>query len=126
MQALGVKRVVVVGPVPMWLPSLPEVVTSQFWGQSIGHIRYGLIEGRADEDARMSARYAGAADMTYVPIIPRVCGTDGCQAAVPGSNPPELVAFDAGHLTPRGSAYIADLVLRPVLLGAFRPSVTQS
>ena len=116
-RSLGVGRVVLVGPAPMWLPSLPEVVTSQYWQKDFSRVSYGLLGERSSEDAQMSARYAGASDLTYVPLIPRLCNADGCQAAVPGSDPPELIAFDEGHLTPLGSAYVADLALRSVLVG---------
>jgi hypothetical protein len=117
LRSLGAGRVVLVGPAPMWLPSLPEVVTTQYWEKDFSRVSYGLISGRSSEDAELSARYAGANDLTYVSLIPRLCNADGCQATVPGSDPPELIAFDEGHLTPSGSAYIADLALRAVLLG---------
>ncbi len=125
-RSLGVDRVVLVGPVPMWLPSLPEVVTSQYWGKPYDRVGYGLVDDRRTEDSQMSARYGSSGtpkgvpdngDVTYVPLIPRLCNADDCQATVPGNDPPELIAFDVGHLTPRGSVYIADLILRPVLLG---------
>jgi hypothetical protein len=116
-RALGVGRVVVVGPVPVWTPSLPEVVTSQYWGKDFSRVSRGLMTARAAADSRMSARYAGSDIVTYVSAMSRLCNADGCRATVPGSDPAELVAFDSGHLTPRGSVYVADLVLRSVLLG---------
>ena len=116
-RGLGVKRVIVVGPVPMWLPSLPEVVVAQYWGKNYDRVGYGLITGRADEDRRLLAKYASSRTVTYASIISHVCDDTACQATVPGSNPPELVAFDAGHLTPRGSEFIAQAALRSILLG---------
>ena len=116
-RGLGVKRVIVVGPVPMWLPSLPEVVVTKYWGKNYDRVGYGLIGSRAYEDRRLLAKYGSSTTVAYVSIISRVCDETGCQATVPGSNPPELVAFDAGHLTPRGSEFIAQTALRSALLG---------
>jgi peptidoglycan/LPS O-acetylase OafA/YrhL len=116
-QAIGVKRVIVVGPVPMWQPSLPEVVSSQFWGSTYDRVSYGLVTGRLEEDARLRARYQGSTVLTYVSLLGALCDANGCRATVPDTNPPELLAFDASHLTPLASQYVARQVLRPVLLG---------
>jgi hypothetical protein len=65
----------------------------------------------------MRTRYASSTTVTYVSLLSRLCDSNGCLATVPGTNPPELFAFDAAHMTPLASRYVADLVLRPVLLG---------
>jgi peptidoglycan/LPS O-acetylase OafA/YrhL len=121
-RGLGVGRVVLVGPAPMWLPTLPEIFISRFWDSKPDRIQYGLVAERLTLDERMRTRYANTTALTYVSIINRFCNDDGCQARVPGINPPELTTFDASHLTPLASRYVAREVLRPVLLGdAARP-----
>lgn len=114
---LGVQRVILVGPVPMWNPSLPEVVIARYWGSNFDRVGYGLATERQAEDDRLRRRYAASSTLTYVSLIGRLCDAEGCLATVPGSNPAELMALDASHLTPLGSGYVADQVLRPVLLG---------
>ena len=116
-RALGVKRVVLVGPVPLWLPSLPEVVTSRYWGRNYDRVSYGLETRRMEEDARLAKRYEHAPGLTYASVLSHLCTAADCQATVPGTSPPELLAFDEGHLTPRGSVYVAETALRQVLLG---------
>jgi peptidoglycan/LPS O-acetylase OafA/YrhL len=113
---LGAQRVVVVGPVPSWTPSLPEIVITRYWGSNFDRIGYGLVADRKDEDDRLRARYSRSALLTYVSLISQLCNADGCVATVPGARPVELMAFDGSHLTPLGSRYVADLALRPVLL----------
>lgn len=113
----GVGRVVLVGPAPMWLPALPEIFISRYWDSKPDRINYGLVEERLTLDEQLRARYANSAALTYVSIVGRFCNTDGCQATVPGIDPPELMAFDASHLTPLASRYVAGEVLRSVLLG---------
>ena len=98
------------------LPSLPEVVTSQYWGRNYERVNYGLVPERLTDDGRLAQRYGTSSQLTYASIINRVCSAAGCEATVPGSDPPELIAFDAGHLTPRGSTYVATVALRPALI----------
>lgn len=114
---LGVGRVVVVGPAPMWQPSLPEVYVNQYWDSGKDHVAYGLAAGRAEEDAELRRRFADSTDLAYVSLFARLCDATGCLAIVPGSRPPQLMSFDAGHLTPLGSAYVGQEILRPVLRG---------
>ena len=114
---LGVQRVVVAGPLPMWLPSLPELVISRFWDSGYDRVNYGLVPERPIEDERLRQRYGASKTLTYISFISRLCNDDGCIATVPGTNPPQLMAFDASHLTPLGSRYLADLALREVLPG---------
>ena len=114
---LGVGKVVVIGPVPMWQPSLPEIYVNRYWGSGSTHVDFGLARERLEHDAALRSRYAGSGTLTYVSILDRICDGNGCLAVVPGSDPPQLTAFDAGHLTPLASNYIAQQILRPVLLG---------
>ena len=114
-RGLGAGKVIVVGPVPMWSPSLPEVYINRYWGSGADHAAYGLVPGRAEDDETMRRRYADSETVAYVSIISRLCDSTGCLAVVPGSNPVQLMSFDASHLTPLGSRYVGDLLLRPVL-----------
>ncbi len=113
---LGAKDVMLVGPSPQWRPSLPDVVVSQYWGRSFARVSYGLDTALPALDREMHAKYGGSTLLRYVSIIDRLCNAEGCVGAVPGSNPPELIAFDFGHLTLQGSAYVAETVLRPALV----------
>lgn len=116
LRGLGAKQVLLVGPVPEWLPSLPAIVTSQYWGQSYDRVGYGLNPGRVSIDRTLKARYANSAMLRYASLIDALCDAETCQAVIPGSSPPELLSFDMGHLTPNASRYVADTVLKPYLL----------
>jgi peptidoglycan/LPS O-acetylase OafA/YrhL len=116
-RGLGVRRVIVVGPAPMWQPSLPEIFINRYWETRPARIAYGLVAERETMDRQLRDRYAQSETLTYVSIMARFCDTDGCLAIVPGTDPPELTAFDAAHLTPLASRYLADQLLRPVLIG---------
>lgn len=115
-KGLGVRRVVLVGPAPMWLPSLPEIYINRYWESKPDRVDYGLDDERRVLDDQLRARYGQSQSLTYVSLIGPSCDGSGCRAVVPGSDPPELMAFDSAHMTPRASAYIAQQVLRPVLV----------
>jgi len=112
--ALGAKQVVLVGPVPVWRPSLPEVITSQYWGRDYSRVGYGLDPVMFETDQRLLQGAQGMSGVTYVSTISRLCNDEGCLAVVPGTD--ELMALDAGHLTPLASIYVGENVLRPYLL----------
>lgn len=115
--ALGAKRVVLVGPVPRWLPSLPEVVTTRYWGTDYSRVSHGLDPDALAADLALTARAYDPRLLTYVSVIGRLCDPRGCVAVVPRSNDQALIALDAGHLTPKGSVFVAERVLRPYLRG---------
>ena len=96
---IGVKRVVVIGPVPMWIPSLPEVVTSRYWGSNFDRVSYGLVPERLVEDERLRQKYSAATSFDYISVIERLCNSDGCEATIPGrkSGRAPRVRFRAPH-----------------------------
>ena len=114
--ALGVERVFLVGPVPRWRPSLPEVVAAHYWDSRASKVAQGLEPELAGIDRTLKARAEGIGSLTYLSVIDGLCDSDGCVGVLPGSTDRDLLAFDAGHLTPKGSVYVAETVLRPWLL----------
>jgi peptidoglycan/LPS O-acetylase OafA/YrhL len=110
---LGAQDVLLVGPMPQWRPSLPEIVTGQYWGRSFSRVGYGLDRSLFELDRLLKDRYAQSGTLRYVSLLDRLCNADDCVATVPGSEPPELIAFDFGHLTLQGSAYVAREILKP-------------
>ena len=111
LRELGARDVLVVGPAPEWSPSLPLVVTSQYWGRNYDRVSYGLDRQRLALDRALKARLGQSPVLTYVSLIDALCGADACTAVIPGSDPPELITFDAGHFTPNASRFIAKLAL---------------
>ena len=79
-------------------------------------VAQGLDPDLAGVDRTLKARAEGIRGLTYVSVIDRLCDGDACVGVLPGSTDRDLLAFDAGHLTPKGSVYVAAEVLRPWLL----------
>ncbi|MEO8298540.1 MAG: SGNH hydrolase domain-containing protein, partial [Burkholderiales bacterium] len=115
LHAAGARRVIVVGPVPQWKPSLPLVVTRYHWDPPQARIATGLDPRVVKADRLLKARLQGAATLTYVSLLDALCTTEGCLAYVPNDPDHTLWAVDYGHLSPPASVYLAREVLAPVL-----------
>lgn len=109
----GAGRVVLVGPAPQWLPTLPLVIVNHYWGRDVGRVAHGVESGILATDALLRERLAGSTALEYISLVGALCKDDGCQAVVPGNG--ELMAVDNGHLSPAGSLYVAQTVLAPRL-----------
>jgi len=114
LHASGVRQVVLVGPSPQWLPSLPLIVTRYRWNGNFDRVTEGLNQEMFTMDRALGERLRGSTAVRYVSLIGALCNPDGCVATVPGSDR-QLIAVDAGHLSPAGSVYVAETVLRPFL-----------
>jgi peptidoglycan/LPS O-acetylase OafA/YrhL len=112
--ALGAKRVVLVGPSPQWLPSLPLVVTKHYWGTPFERVAQGANPEVFALDRTLAARLGTSKALQYLSLVDALCTTQGCLGRVPG-DALELMAIDIGHLSPDGSRFVAEHVLRPVL-----------
>ena len=117
---LGAGQVIVVGPAPQWTPSLPEVVVRQYWGQDYSRVSHGLALPILATDRDLKARLATSSRLTYVSLVAALCNEQGCKAVVDGTTN-ELLTFDSGHLTPKGSVFVAQSILRPILLPQAAP-----
>lgn len=107
----GVRRVLLIGPAPEWLPSLPQVVAAHYFDNEIEHIEYGLNAQIFKTDLLIRERYDNGQDLEYVSLVKQLCDVRGCRATVAGKWPYNLIAMDYGHLTPMGSVFVAQNVL---------------
>lgn len=112
LKALGARRVVLVGPLPQWQPSLPLVVTRAHWPLREDRIATGLSAEPIRVSAELTRRAREWRAVDYVPLTERLCNQSGCLAAIPGGG---LIALDYAHLTPDGSRFVAREIIAPAL-----------
>ena len=108
----GVQRVILVGPVPQWQPSLPNIIAEFYWDTHPAMASIGLNLSVMATDAKLSNRYQNDPNLTYISLISRLCTLEGCLARIPGEWPRDLITFDYGHLTPDASVYVARDVMK--------------
>jgi hypothetical protein len=108
LKRVGVDRIVLVGPVPIWNPSLPKVLLKYYWAKrperlptrmSFGVTRMIGLDDRIHQ-------VANKFDAAYVSPIQVFCDTDGCLVSI-GEDPKNLTVWDSAHLTDAGSQYLA-------------------
>lgn len=120
LKALGVKEVVLVGPVPQWQPSLPLVITKRHWNSADSQIvDQGLDQRILKTDALLKKKLDPSV-IDYISVIGGVCKGLACLAKVDEGK--SLMAVDYGHLTPSASLYVGRTILAPKLKQLLHPS----
>jgi len=104
-QKSPVTRVVVVGPVPHWYPTLKDVIV-RFSTEKDGAIMpavstYGLQEDPGLWDTFLSDYFARAG-IEYISPLKYLCDARGCLDRT-GDDATDLITMDWGHLTNHGS-----------------------
>ncbi|MEE4185016.1 MAG: acyltransferase family protein [Gammaproteobacteria bacterium] len=109
----GVAKVVIIGGVPQYQPTLPQVLLSE---RKISLAR--PEQSVADVDAvrrrdDMLRDIARATDARFVSIVDLLCNGQVCDSVVAGEGGFEPVAWDYGHLTRSGAEHVMRLLLNP-------------
>lgn len=120
LRSIGVRRVVLFGPGPMWHVSLPEDLFHYMTFHRTSHIpaRLGGPSTAARRlDAAMAAQAAGMG-ANYVSILHQLCDSQGCRTLASRQDSarirPDLFFRDRDHLTPNGSRLLIDAVSRRI------------
>ncbi|MBL4799672.1 MAG: acyltransferase [Oleispira sp.] len=113
LKAIGVEKVLLIGPVSQWKPSLPKVmIKSKNWNKEIIFVNdSGLDMSIIEEDAQMKQTPLST-DLEYVSLIDDLCrlnsGKYYCRAKL---NSGELLQVDYGHLSEEGSIFVVKEIL---------------
>lgn len=111
LKAAGVAKVIVIGGVPQYQPSLPQVLLSE---------RKVALSGpeRSVADLDMVRRHdaivrdiAAANEVPFISIVDVLCDEQLCDSVVAGSEGFEPIAWDYGHLTRSGARHVIAKVL---------------
>ncbi len=105
LRSVGVQRIIVVGPVPNWRPTLPDVLIA--WQKRTGArlLPARLPEQQPDPFAAEPTLLRVADQQQAAYLSPRsvLCDAAGCLVTISGPSPVALTAWDAAHLTTAGS-----------------------
>jgi hypothetical protein len=118
--ALGARHVVVVGPFPRWQPGLPRIYGERHLADHADYVGTEFASGDRVIDQAARNSVAGRAEVTYLSLLDHLCNDGACLARVPDEDPLDLMVLDAGHLTPKGSAYLGRLIWKPMLTRLLR------
>jgi len=113
--ALGAQHVIVVGPSPMWDPTLPRVYATNHMRDHAKYVSEGLYREGFDVDRQLAARISSLPHVSYVSLLDQLCHQGACLAVVPDEGPLDLMVVDYGHLSPKGSSYLGRAIWKPLL-----------
>lgn len=118
LRSAGVEKVLVIGPMPQWRPSLPRVVAFRHWNSGATHIRDpGLDFSLFISNERARQQVEGIRGVVFIDLLANLCPGGACRWLVEG----ELLVFDYGHLTNRGSRFVALEYILPHVFTSAEP-----
>ncbi len=102
-------RVVLVGPAPWWLPSLPRNWSFREANAMATLPQYSAEHLKIEEFIlnRQMNSLAKSEGIEYFDLLATMCGKDGCLVRT-GSDTSSLTAWDYGHLTRAGPIYVGE------------------
>lgn len=117
LRALGVQRIVLVGPVPHWIGSLPSNIARVMRGEY-----HSLVPDRQtklldtsipilNETMRQTAE---SLSLEYVNSYRNFCNSSGCLVTVEVAGKRDLTSFDHAHLTKAASEFLIDLNIEKI------------
>ncbi len=115
LKALGIPRIVVLGPVPRWKRTLPLAIVNAYRFQHLDPQRIAAGVSGGDDDLLMQ-RLSEAEGVDYISAWRILCNGDGCLTRV-GASADEVVATDAIHLSEAGSRFLIQSIAPRLLAG---------
>lgn len=106
-------KVILVGQVPIWDSSLPQVASKLSENGDVpSRTKFGLNSASLNIDTKLKTIFE-TTDIKYISLSDKICNETGCLIFTDGQKPSSLFSYDYGHLSPNGSRWIAQNVLLP-------------
>ena len=108
LKSIGVPRIVVLGPVPVWKRTLPHTLVNHYRFRHAMPERIATgVSGPADDD-RMAA-FTTAEGVEYISAWRTLCNSDGCLTRS-GPAASDILTTDNVHLSDAGSRYLIEAI----------------
>ena len=107
-------RVVIVGSVPRWYPSLPSRMIAAGVSVADGIQLVNVQEPTMKQVDAVLHRVAARQAIDVIAPRSWLCDADRCRATVMADSHPTLVAWDDAHLTAGGSRWLAQRIWHAV------------
>lgn len=113
LRQMGVERVVVLGPLPMWFPALPAALAMDAANDRFSDLPDALphyaVKSVFDWTPRMR-ELVQAAGGEFIAPIDVLCNADRCRIWADPDRKTRLMTFDGEHLSLEGSSAFASLI----------------
>lgn len=109
--AKGVKKVLIIGPVPQWNIDLPKILVQKYWGKSQRlYINHKAFRFELFETDKTMLKLISSPGIQYISLLEVLC-EDGMKCLATVDNQLTPLVWDQGHLTKQGSLYVANEIL---------------
>lgn len=119
LKGLGVEKVIIVGAVPQWQPSLPKVMIKDenFYSKQsrINDAGLDLNIIKADRLGEKNVNNLNIEGVSYISLIRKMCDVRGSKYYCETKTQNGLIQLDYGHLSKNGSLYIVDKYIKPYI-----------
>lgn len=108
LRGAGIRHIVVVGPLPQWVGSLPQQLLNSYARNRFGSLPFRLKSGASEGPAQVDALigpFCRRLGVAYVSPCGILGNQDGFLVRL-GDTVDTLVSFDSSHLTRAGSEYL--------------------
>ncbi|PJE15351.1 acyltransferase family protein [Legionella sp.] len=123
LKKIGIEKIFVLGPVPQWNIPLHKLVLNKYWHYTPKRLTQENI--RPDilsTEWTMKKKYLNATNgIRYVSLWDFFCNRKGCISYVNDNRREGLVTWDAAHLSPLASIFLAKGLLQPLILSELQP-----
>lgn len=113
LHAIGVEKVLVLGPVPQWKGSLPLIISKNYASDDVYVDNKFLDQGIIETNNHMKLLSKNNIAYEYVDLIDGLCKKDDslkCRARIDSLY--TLMSMDYGHPTDEGSVFIGDSIIK--------------
>ena len=117
LRALGVQRIVLVGPVPHWIGSLPSNIARVMRGEyhsSVPDRQTKLLDTSIPLLNEIMLQTAESLSLEYVNSYRNFCNSSGCLVTVEVAGKRDLTSFDHAHLTKAASEFLINLNVKKI------------
>lgn len=116
LQAMGIPRIIVTGPVPHWETELPRIVLRRMWENTPQRSFIGLNKEVLETNNTLKQNFKGSDSVVFADLMGQFCNASGCLTYLGDDKLTGLVAWDYGHLTPVASNFLAKNLLANLVL----------
>lgn len=109
--ALGVKRILFVGPTPHWTADLPKIIARQLWSIKPKYTYVGLNQDFIKVNYLLMNQFRLTDEAEYIDVIGLFCNEMGCLTHTGDDLKDTITTWDYGHMTPSASNYLAKNLL---------------
>ena len=104
---MGVTQILFLGKSPEWTAKLPKIVARKMWHSPPRFSKAGLNLESLELDSNAKKLFNSTPKKHYLDLIKLLCNDDGCLVYIGDDITTGITSFDAHHLSPAASEYVA-------------------